>query len=124
MLIRRFLEYLTIFPLALLPIQGEAEQPNDHAQSRLSLPYGFYNEDFGFSAGWVEGRIGYPQPGSRLLGTAMIGSEGSAMGFLMASHTDRAQQGRRRFGQLWKRLDRKKRLKRFRAALAAAPGRG
>ena len=50
------------------------------AQATISLPYGFYNEKFGFAAGYVDGRIGYPQPQSALIGTVMAGTEGSAMG--------------------------------------------
>ncbi|WP_171060838.1 hypothetical protein [Poseidonocella sp. HB161398] len=51
---------------------------------RLSLPFGFYNETFGLTAGWVLGRVGYPQPTARVLGTVMAGSEGSQLAFAMA----------------------------------------
>lgn len=49
----------------------------------LSLPYGFYNENFGLAAAYVHGITGYPQKQSSILATAMVGTEGSAMGFLM-----------------------------------------
>ena len=45
----------------------------------LSLPYGFYNETFGFAGAWVHGVVGSPQPQSSLIATAMAGSKGSAM---------------------------------------------
>jgi len=49
----------------------------------LTLPYGFYNETFGFAGAYVYGLTGYPQPQSSLLATAMVGSKGSAMGALI-----------------------------------------
>ena len=60
---------------------GEVE---DYAGMRLSLPYGFYNETFGVTGGWVEGRVGWPQPTARVLATVMAGSEGSGLAFVMA----------------------------------------
>jgi hypothetical protein len=45
----------------------------------LSIPFPFYNEAFGFGVGYVYGRSGWPEPQSRLLGTAMGGTAGSAM---------------------------------------------
>ena len=47
----------------------------------LSLPYAFYNDNFGFTAGYVHGVVGYPQKQSAILGTVIAGSQGSAMGF-------------------------------------------
>lgn len=49
----------------------------------LSVPYAFYNEAFGFAAGFAYGKVGYPQKQSALLGTVMVGSKGSIMGFLI-----------------------------------------
>jgi len=49
----------------------------------LSVPYGFYNEHFGGAVGYVYGAVGYPQKQSVLLGTVMVGTEGSGMGFLI-----------------------------------------
>jgi hypothetical protein len=48
------------------------------------LPYGFYNDSFELAGGWVEGRVGYPQPQAKVLGTIMAGSSGSVLGFVMA----------------------------------------
>ena len=53
------------------------------SQQTLSLPYAFYNENFGFAAGYVYGVVGKPQKQSTLLATVMAGSKGSAMGFLV-----------------------------------------
>ncbi|MBW1851569.1 MAG: hypothetical protein JRJ15_09085 [Deltaproteobacteria bacterium] len=58
--------------------------PDEKAEPRtLSLPYGFYNENFGLAAAYVYGITGYPQKQSAILGTVMAGTKGSAMGFLM-----------------------------------------
>jgi hypothetical protein len=69
---------------ALLPAAGGADEVEDYSGLRLSLPYAFYNDTFGFAAGWVEGRVGYPQPNARVFGTVIAGSEGSVLGFAMA----------------------------------------
>ena len=53
------------------------------SQQTLSLPYAFYNENFGFAAGYVYGVVGQPQKQSTLLATVMAGTKGSAMGFLV-----------------------------------------
>jgi len=53
------------------------------SQQTLSLPYAFYNENFGFAAGYVYGVVGQPQKQSTLLATVMAGSKGSAMAFLV-----------------------------------------
>ncbi len=53
------------------------------SQQRLNLPFAFYNESFGFSAAYVSGVVGYPQKQSTLLGTAMVGTKKSGMGFLV-----------------------------------------
>ena len=50
---------------------------------KLSLPYPFYNESFGAAIGYVYGVTGHPQKQSALLATAMAGTQGSAMGFLI-----------------------------------------
>lgn len=67
----------------LPPNAVRAEEAKDDADLRLSVPYGFYNENFGVALAWVEGRIGFPQPQASVLGSAMAGSGGSAMVFLM-----------------------------------------
>jgi len=84
MRIALFLNCLGLLSLALLPRPAGAGEVEPYTNLRLSLPYGFYNEQFGVAAGWVEGRIGFPQPQARVLGTAIVGSEGSVMGFVMA----------------------------------------
>lgn len=48
----------------------------------LSVPYAFYNDAFGVAAGYVYGFAGKPQPQASVIGTAIVGSKGSAMGFL------------------------------------------
>ena len=63
--------------LVLFPASAVTGEVEDYSDLGLSLPYGFYNEQFGVAAGWVEGRIGFPQPQATMLGTAIIGSEGS-----------------------------------------------
>lgn len=80
---RRLAMFALVF-CALLPTRSQAGDVENYSGLSLSLPYGFYNETFGFTAGWVEGRVGYPQPNARVLGTVMAGSEGSALGFAMA----------------------------------------
>jgi surface antigen Omp85-like protein len=70
--------------LGFFSASAVADEKEGHPDLGLSLPYGFYNQQFGFAAGWVKGRIGYPQPQATVLGTVIVGSEGSAMGFLMA----------------------------------------
>lgn len=63
--------------------QGVRVDPDGHVvESTLRLPYAFYNETFGFAAGYVHGLVGIPQKQATLLATAIAGSEGSAMGFL------------------------------------------
>lgn len=64
--------------------QGVRVDPDDNvAESTLSLPYAFYNESFGFAVGYVYGVVGRPQKQATLLATAIAGSKGSAMGFLV-----------------------------------------
>lgn len=49
----------------------------------LNLPFAFYNESFGFAAAYVYAVTGYPQKQAALISSAMVGSKGSGMGFLM-----------------------------------------
>ena len=64
--------------------QGVRVGPDGEVSKQtLSLPYAFYNENFGFAAGYVYGVVGQPQKQSTLLATVMAGSKGSAMGFLV-----------------------------------------
>ncbi|MGD8271973.1 MAG: hypothetical protein PVI49_10670 [Desulfobacterales bacterium] len=48
------------------------------------MPYAFYNESFGFAGAYAYAVTGWPQKQSALIATAMAGSQGSAMGFMMA----------------------------------------
>jgi len=64
--------------------QGIRVGPNGEFSSQtLSLPYAFYNDSFGFAVGYVHGVVGRPQKQATLLATAMAGTKGSAMGFLV-----------------------------------------
>lgn len=56
---------------------------NKFTPKRISIPYGFYNENFGAAAAYVYGVTGYPQKHSALLGTVMAGTEGSMMAFFI-----------------------------------------
>ena len=49
----------------------------------LSVPYGFYNENFGVAVGYAYARIRYPEKQSALISTVMAGSKGSVLGFFM-----------------------------------------
>jgi hypothetical protein len=57
---------------------------NSPGSMKISVPYAFYNDSFGAAVGYVYSFVGYPQKQAALLGTAMFGSKGSAMAFLMA----------------------------------------
>ena len=58
--------------------------PDDEfSEQTLSLPYAFYNESIGFAVGYVYGVVGRPQKQATLLATAMAGTKGSALGFLV-----------------------------------------
>ncbi len=63
--------------------QGVRVGPDGEVSKQtLSIPFAFYNENFGFAAGYVYGVVGHPQKQSTLLATVIAGSKGSAMGFL------------------------------------------
>ena len=49
----------------------------------ISVPYAFYNASFGFAGAYAYAVTGWPQKQSALIGTAMAGTKGSAMGFIM-----------------------------------------
>ena len=49
----------------------------------ISVPYAFYNDSFGFTGAYVYAVTGWPQKQAALISTAMAGSKGSAMGFMM-----------------------------------------
>ena len=65
----------------------EVMEPSLRDENRvLSVPYGFYNDNFGFAVAYAYAINGYPQPQAGLLATVMAGTEGSAMGMLMGQN--------------------------------------
>jgi hypothetical protein len=63
--------------------QGVAVGPDGKfSPQTLNLPYALYNENFGFAAGYVYGKVGSPQKQATILTTAIIGTKGG-MGFLV-----------------------------------------
>ena len=56
------------------------------ADARISLPYAFWNETFGFAIGYVHAINGSPQPQAGMVASVMAGTEGSVMGFLMGQN--------------------------------------
>ena len=54
-------------------------------QRALSLPYAFYSDLFGAAGGYVYDVAGFPQQQSTILVTAMLGSAGSGMVFVMGT---------------------------------------
>ncbi|MGD8469780.1 MAG: BamA/TamA family outer membrane protein [Desulfobacterales bacterium] len=50
----------------------------------ISVPYAFYNKSFGFAGAYAYAVTGWPQKQSAMIATAIAGSQGSAMGFMMA----------------------------------------
>lgn len=79
-----FISFFTLLITLFCSRTAYAEDVKDYSGLHLSLPFGFYNETFGITGGWVEGRVGYPQPTARAFGTIMAGSEGSVLAFAMA----------------------------------------
>ncbi len=80
--------FIALFICLLAPFicNGENEPSANKKQSRaLKLPYGFYNENFGASVGYVYAVHGFKQKQASLISTVMAGSKGSAMGFLMGT---------------------------------------
>jgi hypothetical protein len=73
------------FPL----LAGAAEEikitPVSDALSdrKISLFFPFYSDSFGAAVGYVYSIVGSPQSHSALMATAMVGTKGSAMAFLM-----------------------------------------
>jgi len=75
---------LTVLAASTAYGQGVRVGPKgEFSEQTLSLPYAFYNESFGFAVGYVYGVVGRPQKQATLLATAMAGTKGSAMGFLV-----------------------------------------
>jgi hypothetical protein len=76
--------------LCLATASGRAEEILETslppADSRINLPYAFWNETFGFAAGYVYAVNGSPQPQAGMVATIMAGTEGSVLGFLMGQN--------------------------------------
>jgi len=62
-----------------LAARAGAEDAAETSYETLAIPFPFYNESFGFAAGYVYGRAGWPEPQARVLGTVMAGTRGSGM---------------------------------------------
>jgi len=81
------LSAILILPVVIVlfhsaPLQAQSVYVDKDGKSEkkvLSLPYGFYNETFGFAGAYIHGVVGSPQPQSSLLATGMAGTKGSAM---------------------------------------------
>jgi hypothetical protein len=78
-----FLAYVA--PLLTYADEEVKSSPPSGARSEnvISIPYGFYDDLFGAAVAWVYSIEGSPEPQSGFLATAMAGSKGSAMLFLM-----------------------------------------
>ena len=77
------LSVLFFFPVQTSFAQGVRVGPDgEFSEQTLSLPYAFYNENFGFAAGYVYGKVGRPQKQALMLTTAILGTKGG-MGFLV-----------------------------------------
>ncbi|MEY2919675.1 MAG: hypothetical protein RL261_980, partial [Pseudomonadota bacterium] len=75
---------------AAVIVTGHAEEILEpslpRADSTINLPYAFWNETFGFAAGYVYAVNGSPQPQAGMVASVMAGTEGSVMGFLMGQN--------------------------------------
>ncbi len=74
---------IAVSPLQTVLGQGIRVGPDgEFSEQTLSVPYAFYNENFGFAAGYVYGKVGKPQKQAMLLATGIVGTKGG-MGFLV-----------------------------------------
>ena len=72
-----------IFAAQAIYAQGVRVGPDgEFSPQTLKLPYAFYNENFGFSGGFVYGKVGKPQKQALMLATAIVGTRGG-MGLLV-----------------------------------------
>ena len=83
---------LLLAPPCGLAARATAGEGEKKPFETLSIPFPFYNDAFGFAAGYVYGRSGWPEPQSRGLGTVMGGTRGSAM-LLFAGQDLRGERG-------------------------------
>ncbi len=64
--------------------QGGTVDPRDETQvERFLIPYAFYNDYFDLAGGAAFAVLGYPQRQMALVGTVVVGSNGSASGYLL-----------------------------------------
>lgn len=64
-------------------IEIQPGDPGVPSNLKLNLPFAFYNENFGAAVGYVYSVVGYPERQSALLASAMAGSKGSGLFFMM-----------------------------------------
>jgi hypothetical protein len=77
------LSIFLLFQVQTARAQGIRVGPEgEFSQQTLSLPFAFYNENFGFAAGYVYGKVGSPQKQALMLATAIVGTKGG-MGLLV-----------------------------------------
>jgi outer membrane protein assembly factor BamA len=58
-------------------------QDQTATKSTINMPYAFFNDSFGAAVAYVYSVVGSPQPQSAFLTSAMAGTKGSAMAFMM-----------------------------------------
>ncbi len=71
------------FPANAVARAGRKDDRNYNDPTILSIPYGFYEDNFGAAVGYVYAKTNYPQRNSMVLGTLMAGTKGSVLGFVM-----------------------------------------
>src|SRR5210317_2143732 len=83
-LIQGFIFFLALIYCSLAYGQSITVGPDGKFENQvISVPYAFYNASFGFAGAYAYAVTGWPQKQSALISTAMVGTKGSAMGFLM-----------------------------------------
>src|SRR5512143_4280988 len=85
-------------PLLTYAAEEIKSTPSSGARSEniISVPYGFYNSSYGGAVAYVYSIVGSPEPQSAFTATAMVGSTGTAMLFLIC-HDIRMFRGQRLF---------------------------
>ncbi len=77
---------MVLAALLAAPATGNAQDEAADATrppNVLSVPFAFHNENFGAAVGYAYGAVGYPERQSALIGSAVAGSQGSGMGFIL-----------------------------------------
>ncbi|MBW2601824.1 MAG: BamA/TamA family outer membrane protein [Deltaproteobacteria bacterium] len=82
------LTFCMVFFFLLLPQPSFSEEERSKTEDKglkqtLNLPFAFYNESFGAAVGYVYSVFGYPQKQSTVLASAMVGTNGTGLGFVM-----------------------------------------